>query len=425
MNKRILFLVIVPFLLILISIFYLNRFNKEQMIAGFEEITIAEGQTIGQLVEISGSHLSEKGEKPLTDFLDRLYDNESIVYIGLFKGDELIYLLSRFEGFFPVVADQEKYRVIDSPMGKIFEVTGQFSAVGDSMESNPGDAPLSRSPLYRLHIGFDYQFLTAFESAASRNFSVVAGVFMVLMLALIGLVIYFDKKFYRKQLELEGEQREKERFKELSLLTSEIAHEIKNPLNSIYLSFNTLETYCSDEETALFYRGAIKNEIKRITGILETYSGLSKEIYPDIKPIEIDELMNEFKLLAAEELKEKNISLDVGFTGEAVCDTDKNLLKQILLNLIKNAGEAGATTIAVAAEVSKDNQVWRVTDNGKGIDADLKESIFKPYTSTKTKGMGLGLHISQRLAQALNGTVELEISKKGQTAFKVVLGAKC
>ncbi len=406
-KKRILFFLIIPFLSILVSVFYLNKFNKNQVKSRFKEVTFAEGVTIQNLMEISGFHLSEEGEEALKAFLDRLYNNKSIVYIGLFKGTQLVYLLSRFEGYFPVSRDQEEFRILDTPAGKIFEITSQF-------EGNP-------DIYYRLHIGFDYEFLTAVETAASRNFLIVAGLFSLVVLFIMALIIYFDRKFFQKELELVEEKQEKERFKELSLLTAEIAHEIKNPLNSIYLSFNTLEKYCTRDKDALFYRDAIKGEIKRISAILQDYSDLSGELRPGINDLVIKDFISEFRLIMEEEFKTANIDFSMEREGKESVRTDRNLLKQILLNLIKNALEAGASKINVHLTAIEQRFIIEVVDNGKGIDEKIKPSIFKPYISSKTKGMGLGLHITRRLVRALKGEIQLVSHAPGNTVFRITL----
>jgi signal transduction histidine kinase len=418
LKKRILFFLIFPSLLILVSIFYMNRFNQRQLKSRFAEITVAEGYAIQNLVEVSGLHLVESGYSHLTAFLDRLYENESIIYLGLFKDNELTYLLSRFEGFFPVREGQENYRILDTPMGKIFEVTGQFD---DNIDRDSGKS----TSKYRLHIGFDYRFLAEFEAAAGRNFLVIGGLFSLVILLIIGLVFYFDRKFFQKEMELMQEKQEKERFKELSLLTSEIAHEIKNPLNSIYLSFNVLEKHCSSDSDAVFYRDAIKGEINRISGILQSYSDLSREIRPKIAELFLEGFVDEFRLLMEEEFKKGNIDFQVN-TGDTdenhkSVKTDKNLLKQILLNLVKNSMEAGATRITIDFSRPGGGLAFTAADNGRGIEKKIADSIFKPYVSTKSKGMGLGLHITARLVHALDGDIRITTHQPGNTVFQVSL----
>lgn len=407
MKKRKFVYFLFPFLLILVSIYWLNQFNQRQIKGKFLQITAAEGLTIGNLLELSGQHLIEGNPDKLYAFLNHLFKNESIVYIGMFRGEELVYLLSRYEGFFPVVQGRQDYRIIDTAVGKIFETSAQFRD--------------SQKQMYMLYIGFDFDFLTLFEHAAENHFLIVAGLFSLIMIVLITLVFYFDKKFYSHTLELQKEKQEKERFKELSLLTSEIAHEIKNPLNALYLSFHTLEKYCSNDTEALFYREAIKNEVRRITTILESYADLSKEIKPNYTLVDLTLFMGNIQLLLAPELESQGVTIDVSMNGSPHVYTDDNLLKQILFNFIKNAMEAGASGIYIEFSHEKNILFIRIGDNGKGITPEVVVSIFKPYFSTKTKGMGLGLHIVLRLLLALHGEVQLLSHEPGNTCFQISL----
>jgi signal transduction histidine kinase len=403
------FLIIFPFLVILISLYQFNHCNKNQIKSKFEDISNAEGITIRNLMEVAGSHLAGEGEEALLKFLDSLYQNESILYIGLFKGDRLHYLTSRFEGYFPISKEQLTggVRIIDSPGGKIQEIMGRFSHG-------------SSSP-FRLYIGFNYEFLTAFERAAGSNFLLVAALFSVIMLFVIGLALYFDKKFFGKELELVREKQQKERFKELSLLTSEIAHEIKNPLNSIYLSFNALEPFLSSEPDARYYRDAVKGEIKRIANIINSYSDLSSEVRPVIGDVDIDDFFREFNLLLKEELRQHHIEPELEVEKDLVFKTDRNILKQSLLNLFKNAIEAGADRIQLHCRRQGKHLSITINDNGRGIPDDMKADIFKPYISGKTRGMGLGLHITKKLIRSLDGEIQLVSSAPGNTTFQIIL----
>jgi signal transduction histidine kinase len=382
----------------------LNKFNKERIGAQFEKITGAEGLTIRNLVEVSGSHLINEGEEKLQAFLNRLHENKSIVYIGLFKKDELYYLLSRFEGYFPVVKAQDDFDILDSPIGKIFDIRGNF-------RDNSGT-------LYQLHIGFNYEFLNTFEQTTSRNFLIIAIFFLIIFLLVTGLIIYFDKKFFQAEWELEREKQEKERFKELSLLTAEIAHEIKNPLNSLYLSFNALEKYVSPEEDAVFYRDAIKGEVKRINTIIESYTGLSKEIRPEIRDEDLDRFASEFELFIVEEIKKNDAVLQVHTQKGIVMQTDPNLLKQVLFNLVKNSLQAGAKKLELSFETVKKTLLIRLKDDGRGIPKEKAGDIFKPYVSTTPRGMGLGLHIALKILNALSGEIKLISGEPGATIFE-------
>lgn len=399
-------ILIISFFLIILAVFQFNKINKKKIKTEFEKLTIAEGLTIKSLIETSGTYILEHGEDSLKKFLLSLYKNKSIIYIGLLKNSDLIYLLSRYDGFFPVASGKEGYRFLDSPVGKIFEIGGVFKK--------------KKSDDFGLYIGFNYKFLTSFERTVGRNFFLITGIILFIIIFIVIIILSYDKKFFLKNLELIREKEEKERFKDLSLLTSEIAHEIKNPLNSIYLSFNTMEQYLADNEDAVFYKNAVKNEIKRISEIINSYSELSKDIKIKNNKISIDEFISEFKLIKKDEFKEKNIEFIVE-SGSFDFVTDKDLLKQILFNLINNAVEAEAKKISLL--INKRNRMLNITleDNGSGIRTDLRDSIFKPYISSKTGGMGLGLYITKKMVEALNGSIELFSGKPGKKIFKITL----
>ncbi len=385
--------------------YFLNNFTKNKIEAQSEEIAIAEGITISNLVEVSGKYLTENGVNSLEAFLKNIYKNELIVYIGLFQENELIFLLSRFEGYFPAVDDQKDMHIIDSPIGKIFDIKSNFKN--------------KNKKSFRLHIGFNYNFLTTFETTLTRNFFVVAVFIIIIMLLIIGLIIYFDGKFFQKELEIKLEKEDKEHFKDLSLLTSEIAHEIKNPLNSIYLSFSALEKYLvKEDENAVFYKDAIKNEIKRISEIINSYSSVSKKVRTNFQKIEMDGFLNEFFLLKEKELNESGIEMIIKNSIKFFV-SDRELLTQILLNLINNAIEAKADRIEIELEEKEGNLELIIRDNGDEINEDIRGKIFKPYISSKTKGMGLGLHITLKLLKALNGTIQLVSRDKGNKVFKI------
>ncbi len=409
MKRRTVFFLLIPLAVILATLYQMNQLNRQRVRREFERISIAEGLTIHDLAEVAGGRMLKEGESELMEFLDSLYQNETIVYIGLFRKNELRYLLSRYEGFFPVVPGQNSgnTRIIQAAMGRIFEIEGDFAD-----KTGTG---------YRLYIGFDYQFLDNIEEASGRNFLLIAGLFSLLMLVIIALIIVFDRKFYKKELELLKATQEKDRFMELSLLTSEIAHEIKNPLNSIYLSFGALEPHLEKSSDALFYKDAIKSEIKRITNIINSYSDLSKEVEPHIAIIDLQEWTEQFRLLLAGELSERQVEMTILRNGERSFKTDAAILKQVLFNLVRNAVEAQATTISLQFDADAGSLTIIARDNGKGIDKAIEDRLFKPYATTKTKGMGLGLHVTLKQLKALDGTIELIDGNPGETAFKLTI----
>ena len=406
MIRKLVTLFFIPLLILLLSLFILNLFNRGRIRTGFEDLTVAEGTTIKNLLELTGRHMTENNEKELTAFLDSLFQNQSIIYIGLFRHDRLIHLLSRYEDYFPVLDSKKDIHTIDSPVGKILDIRSRFLS-------------LDETPL-RLHIGFSYDFIDRFQSAANRNFLLVLGFFTAISLFVVALVVTFEKKMFQSRLELEKSDQEKKRFRELSILTAEIAHEIKNPLNSIYLSFNALAPFLKSPDTE-YYRDMIRQEIRRVNDIILSYTDLAKEIVPNPEEVEISTLMKNISWLMGQEFVNGSIHLKIDPVSEFTFTTDGGLLKQVLMNLLKNAFEANADRVEIGVQRQRDLLRITVTDNGHGIDPKIASDIFKPYISTKTKGMGLGLHIVSRIIEALSGRIELFSGTPGQTRFLIEL----
>ncbi len=391
--------------MIVLIMFYFNRINRNEIRTGFETITKAEGITIKDLINISGYHLIELGEKKLFDFLDELYENKNIIYLGVIREGDLLYLKSRYEGYFPINENETSFRFFKSPVGRIFEIKSGFLD------------PKGRK--YQFYIGFNYEFLTIFESSSRKNFLMIMAVILLILIFLIIFIIRYDKKVYKKNLEFIREKEDKEHFKDLSLLTSEIAHEIKNPLNSIYLSFSVLEKYLiKGNEDAVFYKDAIKNEIKRISEIINSYSSVSKKVRVNYNRIEFDHFLNEFYLLKKKELENLGIEIKIKNSVKTFI-SDKELLTQIMLNLVNNAIDANAKEIEIDVNYKKEDLEIIIKDNGDEIKQEIIDSIFKPYISSKIKGMGLGLHITMKLLKAFNGTIQLMSWSKGNKVFRL------
>lgn len=407
-KKRHLFLLVLPIVLILIAtLLALHKFTRKEINSKLEFISHSSANVLKIMTKSSGDYHLKKGKNELIKWLERFHANRYVMYTKLFKNKELIYSNSRFEQDFPVNNDNKDIRIYHSEIARILEIKNKFQ--------------IKNGENYFLHIGFDFDAISVFKSPFHRNFYIIVSLFTAIIVIMVGLIIYFDKKIFRQELELFKEKQDKERFKELSLLTSEIAHEIKNPLNSIYLSFNTLKKFIKSDKDAIFYRDVILGEIKRISNILNSYSDLSKDITPEIKSINLNHFKEEMNFLLSEEMENNNVSLIINIENEGSFKTDQNLLKQILLNLIKNSVEADANIIEINISLKEKKLIIIIKDDGKGIDEKNRDTIFKPYFSIKTKGMGLGLHISLKLVKSLNGKIELISKSAGNTIFKITL----
>ena len=165
----------------------------------------------------------------------------------------------------------------------------------------------------------------------------------------------------------------------------------------------------------------ISDSSKNLIDFVQTYRQLSGVAKPVRKALTLQELMDSV------------ISLNSEFAAScgAVCTfrpeepdlmvyADEGQISQILINLIKNALQAGAKHIDISARMGMDDEVIvQVANDGEPIPASAQEQIFIPFYTTKKEGSGIGLSISRQIMRNHNGTIELLRSDDRQTVFEL------
>jgi signal transduction histidine kinase len=213
-----------------------------------------------------------------------------------------------------------------------------------------------------------------------------------------------------------------ERLATVGRFASQIAHEIRNPLNSISLNVELLEDEFteSDGEARGLIRSVLR-ELDRLNGIVNEYLQFSRFPKPQLKRGQIESVI--------ESLRERfKPPARIRFSVRQVQSTpavwlDEQLLRQVLDNLTRNAVEAieGEGAIEVETEVLDRFVAIRVRDTGVGIPAEAQSKLFEPFFTTKPHGTGLGLATSQQIMFEHNGHLLVE-SQPGQgTTFSLLL----
>jgi len=207
-----------------------------------------------------------------------------------------------------------------------------------------------------------------------------------------------------------------------------LAHEIANPLNGIFTVIQVMQRYLSAREGSapdVFLTtnlGDLRLEIERLAGLLESFRTLARVPLLQLGPVDIRLLLSEVEKMIGGAPEYPAIEITHAFPVEMpVLTADAERLKQIFLNLFKNAIEAmpsgGKLTVGVAPH-DKD-VVINISDTGSGIPKGV--DIFQPFTTTKPQGTGLGLAVVRELLAAHGGTISYT-SKQGEgTTFQVVL----
>ncbi len=229
--------------------------------------------------------------------------------------------------------------------------------------------------------------------------------------------------------ELEKVNTEKSRMERLSALgemASTVAHETKNPLNSIRLATSYLKKNFQGEILTEFL-GIIEEEVARLNELTSGFLGYSRPAPLRLKPCDINAVVRATADLVRQEATDRNIELVVLMDDHVPpvgCDISQ--MKQALLNLLVNAMDVTpeGRSISVTTESVNGRVLIAVQDTGAGIPAPELEKIFKPFYTTKTRGAGLGLAIVERIVKEHGGEIRVASEQGRGTTFSMYLPVK-
>ncbi len=161
---------------------------------------------------------------------------------------------------------------------------------------------------------------------------------------------------------------------------------------------------------------------KDLIRFVESYRSMTQAQPPVRKAVMVDELMDRVLLLNKAKIAEQGAILTYqANTPDLLIYVDEGQIMQVFNNLIKNAVQAGASTIRITADLnSEDQTVIRVANNGKAIPLRQTEEIFIPFYTTKPNGTGIGLSLSKQIMVRHNGNLVLEQSDSNLTVFALL-----
>lgn len=230
--------------------------------------------------------------------------------------------------------------------------------------------------------------------------------------------------------ELEEQVRRADRLKMIGEVAAGTAHEIRNPLTAIKGFIQLLQRALVEREMIreLDYIEIVLTELERVNALVGEFLLLSKPKKVELLPFRLEKLFGEMLPMLRNEAVMHNVSLHYESRPELPpVYADKEMLKQVFLNLGKNAIEAmdkGGSLII--RERSKSPDAGEVTvevcDTGPGIPEERLDRIFDPFFTTKEQGTGLGLSICQRIMHELGGSIGVR-SGPGGTVFAVTIPA--
>jgi len=227
----------------------------------------------------------------------------------------------------------------------------------------------------------------------------------------------------RRNLELAADANRRET---ISALTSGIGHELGQPLSAIAANAEALHMMVTAKHAVPDATEEILADIQAeavlASQIIERHRTMLRSRQLDRKPIDLHSVINESLALVAHDLRARKIevTLDLSSTP-CVIEGDLVLLEQVLVNLIRNAMDAVAETppekrhITIRSAVKAAEVEVSVGDTGTGLSAEVIGTLFTPFVTTKSNGLGIGLTIAQRIVDAHGGTITGENLNGGAT----------
>lgn len=224
-----------------------------------------------------------------------------------------------------------------------------------------------------------------------------------------------------------------EKIAALGQIAASVNHEIKTPLNSLYLNLQLLtrkisKLECGDEKDKTGLLGVttvIDSEIIRISEILEEFVQYARFAPPELKPDDLNEVVRQLAEMIGENAANAMVSVALATApGPLPALLDRKKLTQALLNLAVNAIHAmpGGGRLTITTDLAAGGEVvLTIGDTGTGIVEEDLEKIFEPFFTKKEKGMGFGLAIVRRIIEDHHGTIACR-SKLGEfTEFTITL----
>jgi signal transduction histidine kinase len=209
----------------------------------------------------------------------------------------------------------------------------------------------------------------------------------------------------------------------LGQITSEVAHDVKNPLHAMAVRVAFLrERIPSPTPDVVRSLDVLEREIQRAAGVVDRFMEV---VYPsDLAraPVNLNPILQDLATLLQAEWQAKDVVLTTRLESDLpAVKGDEEMLRRALMNLLVNACQAmpGGGRVDIRSELETEALRITITDTGTGIPPEDIERIFKMYYTTKTDGTGIGLALVRRVIDLHHGSIEI-LSTVGQGTKVIV-----
>ncbi|MGR5927321.1 DUF3149 domain-containing protein [Bacillus pacificus] len=299
-----------------------------------------------------------------------------------------------------------------------FEVTDKYNVVflnDDNNETSDAHSNMLTTPLQRLDWKVSVSPLPIHQKTLNQWVAIECIATLFLMSILFLLAQYM---LLKRQTKLERQQNELQKIELVGTFAASTAHEIRNPLTGIKGLVALLKEKYKDEQDQ-FYFSIIEQEIERINEIVSEFLILGKPTAIIEQTYDVRTILNEVALIIQSEANLHNIVFHLHLPDRPVhIRCSKDHMKQVVLNIIKNAIEAmtSGDTLTIFVTNNETHAQLQIIDTGKGIPKHIQKHLFHPFFTNKDTGTGLGLVICKRIIEMYNGHIFINsIENEGTT----------
>ncbi|UCD20201.1 MAG: HAMP domain-containing histidine kinase, partial [candidate division WOR-3 bacterium] len=326
--------------------------------------------TVGAAEVLVLSNASDVYGLKIEQVLDSLVVSSNLRYFAIIDSANTPLLFSTiYENFLPLRG--QGYHIIRTPGGKIFQIE-------ESVANN------------RVVAGFEMESL---QGIIRRNnfflLMVVLGFVVLEGILFIGF-LRFDRFRIKKEREIN-------RLKEISALSTGFAHEFRNSLHTLSLLARSMD---KDNKSIILDETERMKTIMNSLRLLGTTEIKREEVIPA-------ELVSEALSLLNHAIQESAATVKVNAEPGLVSHGNRSLLVTAISNIIKNSLEAGAKNIEIGVSGKGKETTFQCTDDGKGIHPSAIDEIFVPFFSKKGQS-GIGLYLTKRIVELHGGTIKVE-----------------
>ncbi len=232
-----------------------------------------------------------------------------------------------------------------------------------------------------------------------------------------------DSESMRK---IEDEIEVSRRLANIGKLTSGVAHEVKNPINSIVVHLEILRNKLKDPDAdTQRHMDVIGSEIQRLDRVVQTLVDFTRPVELSLSEVDLRDVVGQVAFVARPDCERHGVQLVTEISDEPLpAKIDSDLFKQALLNIVINGAQAmangGTLTIRTHRHDGDDAQI-EVQDTGSGIPPAIRDKVFNLYFTTKKSGSGIGLAMTYRIMQLHNGSIHFDTRVGEGTIFYLTL----